>query len=187
MQFSAVLSLLGIGPKTLPQAQATLETAKSTFDSVDAMFSSAGLNLEQMLAAGPDALKAHIASLGAKDVDLAAAQAKTAELEGKLAAAASETEAANAKFSAIGAALEPLGITATTKPEEYSAVVAAHVKQAASLELAKTGHAPVAIVTPEQIATPSADASRAAHYEYMSKLPEGEQRAYFKKHLERKF
>jgi hypothetical protein len=148
MKFSAILSALGFAPKTLPQATATLETAAATFAQVDTLFTSAGLNLETMLAAGPDALKAHLDGLSAKDGELAAAQAKVKELEGKVTTITAESSAANAKFSTVTTALASVGITAATKPEEFSAALDAHVKQAAAIELSKTGHKPVADVPP---------------------------------------
>jgi hypothetical protein len=148
MTFSAILSALGLGPKTLDQARGSLAEAATTLNNVNALFTAAGLNLETMLAAGPDALKAHIDALSAKDAELAAAQAKVKELEGKVTTIAAESAAASAKFSAVSAALELVGITAATKPEQFSAVLEAHVKQAAAIELAKTGHKPVADVTP---------------------------------------
>jgi hypothetical protein len=180
MTFSAVLSLFGLAPKTLPQAQAAFETVKGTLDSVNALFVAAGLNLEQMLTAGPDALKAHIASVSAADGALATAQTKVTDLEGKLNAANQRVEASSALLTAIGA-------TAETKPEDFKALLATHVKEQAALELAKTGHNPVAIqpaTTPGVAAVvPSANASRQEHYAYMATLPEKEQSEYYRKHI----
>lgn len=148
MTFSELRSLVGLAPKTLDQAKGTIDTAKGTLDSVNALFTAAGLSLETLLAAGSDSLKAHIAGLSAKDADLAAAIAKVTELEGKVTTATGEASALTTKFSALTTAIAPLGITATTKPEEFSALIDSHVKQAAALELAKTGHKPVADIPP---------------------------------------
>lgn len=159
MTFTALLSALGLAPKTIPQATATLETAKSTFDSVNALFANAGLNLDTMLAAGPDALKAHLATISAKDGELATALAKVTELEGKVQTINASLTAEAAKFSVVGSALAPLGITAATKPEEYSGLIAAHVKKESALELAKGGHRPIDDVIEKQGKAEAIDAN----------------------------
>lgn len=148
MDFAKILASVGLAPKTLPQATTSLATAAESLNAVNALFANAGLNLETMLAAGPDALKAHIEGVSAKDGELAAAQAKVTDLEAKVATLTTEASAANAKFSAVGSALAPLGITATTKPEDFAGLISAHVKKEAALELAKGGHAPVTHVEP---------------------------------------
>lgn len=155
MKISAVLAALGLAPKTLPVATETIGTAKGALEAVNTLFANAGLNLETLLAAGPDSLKAHLDGLSAKDAELAAAQTDIAKLNKALetanASITTEKEQAQAfasKLSAMSAAVLPLGITATTKPEECAGVIDAHVKKAAALELAKTGHKPVAETVP---------------------------------------
>jgi hypothetical protein len=81
--FSDLLAAVGLAPKTLPQAKETLDTANATLDSVAALFEAAGLNLEQMLAAGPDALKAHIESIDNAE-ELATALQEAARLDALL-------------------------------------------------------------------------------------------------------
>ena len=81
MSLSSVLSALGLAPKTLTEARGTLDTSKATLESVAALFTTAGLNLEAFLGAGPESLKAHLASLdnaaqvAALSIDLASARA----------------------------------------------------------------------------------------------------------------
>jgi hypothetical protein len=189
MTFTALLSALGLGPKTLPQAQATLETAKATFDSVNALFASAGLNLETMLAAGPDSLKAHIASVSAKDGELATAQAEILRLKGAVDQAGQQISSANAKVTAAESVLTAIGVKADTKPEDFKALLDSHVKQQAALELAKTGHKPIedTKATKPAGSGPDANATRAEHYAYMETLTDPRERsAHFAKYLGQK-
>lgn len=186
MTFSGILAALGLGPKTLDQARGTLAEAATTLNSVSALFTAAGLNLETMLAAGPESLKAHIESLSAKALDVEAAAGRETLLKEQVATLTADLNSATHKFSVIGGVLAPVGITATTKPEEYSALLSKHVKEQAALELAKTGHAPVPAATEQQIAAVAKKMTRAEHYAIMEKLPQEEQSAYFAKHLRAK-
>lgn len=188
MNFASVLSALGLAPKTLPQATAALEQAKGTFDSVNALFTAAGLNLDTMLAAGPDSLKAHIAGVSAKDGELAAAQGAIKDLEGKLQLAISVGSEHKARADSTVSVLTAIGFVpvATSKPEDFTAALDAHVKKAAALELAKAGHPPVKVPI-DGAKVPAEGAARADHYAHMATLPEKEQHAYFQKHLARKF
>lgn len=154
MTFSAVLSALGLAPKTIDQAKGSLASAAQTLESVSALFTTAGLSLEQMLTAGPESLKAHLASLSAKDGELAAALAKVTALEAqavtdaaKILGEAAKVTAANARADALIAALAPVGIKADTKTEEFSALLTKHVKEQAAVVLSGTGHKPVSEVT----------------------------------------
>jgi hypothetical protein len=63
MSLSSVLSALGIKPKNLEEARLTIEPARASLESVAALFTTAGLNLEAFLGAGPESLKAHLASI----------------------------------------------------------------------------------------------------------------------------
>lgn len=175
--------------KTLEQSRAQLAAAKVSAEAVAALFTAASIDLDALLAAGSDSLKLHIEGLSAKDGELAAAQAKVSDLEGKLTAANTQAATLTAANATTVSFLTEIGFVpvATATADEAKKAFAAHVSKAAALELAKTGHAPLATVTAEQLAAPSADASRADHYAFMAKLPEGEQQAYFKKHLSRKF
>lgn len=179
MKISALLPLL-FAPKTLDQAKGTLATAATTLESVSAMFTAAGLDMEQMLAVGQDALKAHIASVSANDAELATAQSNVKDLEAKL-------TAAKARATACEALLATIGATADTKPEAFAGLLETHVKTSAAAELAKTGHAPVGHVATAgaagTVVIPGANASRHEHYAYMATLPEKEQHAYYSKHL----
>lgn len=149
----ALFSKLGLQPKNLTEASEANVAAKTFADSVNALFAEAGLNLEQLLEAGPAALKAHIDSLGAKDGELAAALAKINELE----TAAGDASATIATLEEWGEAasglLESIGFQPTedaeASPEAVKAAFASHVKKAAALELAKAGHPAVAAAVNE--------------------------------------
>jgi hypothetical protein len=160
MEFGKILSALGLGPKTLDQARGTLAEAANTLSSVNALFTAAGLNLEQMLAAGPDSLKAHLAGLSAKDAELATAQAKVAELEGMLVARSSEVITEKGRADVAVSFLTEIGFVpaATVTGADAKAAFDSHVKQAAALELAKTGHKPVAEVPPPAPGKPATTA-----------------------------
>jgi len=142
-KFSDLLAVIGLAPKTLPQANETLATAKSTLDSVAALFTAAGLNLETMLAAGPDALKAHLESIDITD-DLAEALAEVEEYDLNLAASQAEVERLNSQLSTLNSSFAAIGIATplSAKPEEIKSAFEAHVSKQTTLALAKTGHPP---------------------------------------------
>ena len=134
-----------------------------------ALFTAAGLELDTMLAAGPDSLKAHIAAIGAKDADVAAAQAKISEVEQKLSATVADLESAKAAHDALTATHAALCATVDFRPEakdadgkpvEFSAAFKAHVAKEAALLLAKDGRPPVTHVSASKIER--AQISRAA-------------------------
>lgn len=148
MKLADLLSAFKTAPKTLDQAKATLGSAQPAIDSVAALFTSAGLDLDTLIAAGPDSLKAHIDGLSAKDGELAAAQAKVTELEGKVAASVTENAQAKAALDSITATHNALcqsvsfDAKATDKggnPLEFATAFKAHVAKEAALILAKDG------------------------------------------------
>lgn len=181
--FSAVLSALGLAPKTLPQANETLTQAKGTLDSVAALFTAAGLNLEQMLAAGPDSLKAHIDSLDNAE-ELAAALQENERLDGALKTAGEQMEAAGKLQAAHLECFKALGLTPDNNAlaaDQVKKSFDAHVSKQTTLALAKTGHPPahVPAADPTQVAAKS-DADLAKEYEA---LPRGEAKsAFYAKH-----
>lgn len=155
-KFTEFLASLVNKPTTLTAAHTIVDGAKAQLDSVSALFSAAGLNLETMLSAGPDALKAHLASLGAADAALATATARINELTAAasaattahaiaLAAASTEFHALNTKLTASHSVLTALGLDPKAAIDEPAAKKAftAHVQKAANLELAKSGHPPI--------------------------------------------
>lgn len=163
---SAVLSALGLAPKTLPQAKETIDGAKATLDSVAALFTAAGLNLEQMLAAGPDALKAHLESLDDSEA-LAEAVLENDRLSTELETAKASTLALNSQLSALNFVASEVGlkVEAATKPEDIKTAFAAHIAKATTLALAKTGHPPAhvpAATSPVDDITPKSDPDKAA-------------------------
>ena len=151
-KFKDLLSAFGLAPKTLDQAKASLDSAKPALDSVAALFSTAGLDLDSLIAAGPDSLKAHLDGLSANDADLASAQAKVTALEGQLAArdldvtaAAANLIASNAKISALNQAIgfNPAEKGEDGNPLEFKAAFESHVAKQSALLLAKDGRPPV--------------------------------------------
>lgn len=174
--------------KTLEQSRAQLAAAKASAEAVAALFTSAGLDLDALIAAGSDSLKAHLASLSAKDGELAAAQAKVTELEGKITAANAQQTTTAAQLSSTVSLLTDIGFVpvATSTGTDAKAAFEAHVKKAAALELAKTGHAPIGEVTAEQAAAPGNKASRDDHYKFLATLPVEKQSEYFQANLAQK-
>jgi hypothetical protein len=139
---SKILSALGVAPKTLPQATETLGEAKATLDSVAALFTAAGLNLEQILAVGPDALKAHIESIDNSE-ELAVALQENEKLAKDLGDShqvAKDQEAVIAEHTKIFAAV---GVTTgVVTPAAFAEAFQSHVSKQTTLALAKTGHPP---------------------------------------------
>lgn len=152
MKLADLLSVFKTAPKTLDQAKASLGEAQPVLDSVSALFSTAGLDLDALIAAGPDSLKAHIDGLSAKDADLATAQAKVTELEGKLSASVTENAQAKAALDSVtathAALCQSVSFDASAKdkdgkPVEFAAAFKAHVAKEAALVLAKDGRPPL--------------------------------------------
>lgn len=180
MKFPDLLAAIGIAPKNLEQARAVIEPARATLDSVQALFSAAGLNLEQMLAAGPDSLKAHLASLDQSEAitelqtKLATAEAGIASLTEQLAAARSDHEVTRAALDVHASLFASLGFkpAADATPEAVKTAFAAHVEQRAATLLAHDGRPPVPHVAPAAAAEPvRTDAELLAAYEAMSPGP----------------
>lgn len=151
-KFKEILASLGLAPKTLDQAKATIDSTKPALDSVAALFTSAGLDLDSMLAAGPDSLSAHLASLSAKDTELAAAQAKVSNLEGQLSVKDVELVSAKAKLNDLTAQLASVGFNITASqdgsPVDIKTSFTTHVTTQAALILAKDGRPPVDQISP---------------------------------------
>lgn len=107
-------------------------------EAVQKLFANAGLDLPAMLAAGPDALKAHLDSLAESDAELAASLKEVTRLEGELGAKVGKLEGISNVIAAIG-----LNPDVAVSAESAKTAFDAHVKKAAALEMAKTGHPPV--------------------------------------------
>lgn len=154
MKFSEVVAAIktGLAPKTLDQAKASIATAQPALDSISALFAAANLDLDAMLAAGPDSLKAHIETLFAKDGELATVQEKASELEAanarlttQKATAETALATANGQISALHASI---GFKADAKDKDgkvldFKTAFTAHVAKEAALVLAKDGRPPV--------------------------------------------
>lgn len=196
MQISSLLTALGIAPKTLPQALDQIAPARAQLDSIAALFTAAGLPLEEMLAAGPESLKAHLASLDQSET-IAALTAEKSDLAAQLEAASSklqahssDLQAASSQLQAFSSIASTLGIPATDTPPTAEAIDTAfksHIAQAASTLLAKDGRPPVAHVaqgTEEK--KPAAAMTDAEHRAAHLALPEGskERAQYAAKHYD---
>lgn len=152
-KFSEILALIGIKPKTLDQANATIDAAQPALNSVSALFAAAGMDLDAELAKGPNALKDHIAAAASADKGaLETANASVTDLKvqlsaktAELATAKAETATANANYSTLCASVnfDPAAKDAEGKPVEFKAAFGAHVKKEAAAVLAKDGRAPL--------------------------------------------
>lgn len=149
MKLSDILAKVGLAPKNLNEAREIIEPAKATLDSVAALFAAAGLDLDTMLAAGPDSLKAHLDGLSAKDAELATAQASVTDLTAKLETANNEATVAKEAAAAASNVFSVIGF----QPEAGTDIKPAfekHVSLRAAELLAKTGTPPLAnVIAPE--------------------------------------
>lgn len=165
MKFSEVLAAVGLAPKTLPQAKETLDGARAQLDSVNALFTAAGLPLEQMLATGPDSLKAHLASLD-KSADVTRLTGELATLTDEVTAANGRLEVAGKQLLALNGIASTIGlkVEASTKGEDITKAFADHTAKATTLALAKTGHPPqhVPATTVDDITPPKNEGDAAA-------------------------
>jgi len=182
---------------SLAAARETIEQSRQTLDSVNALFTAAGLNLEQMLAAGPDALKAHLASLDQADT-VATLQAQLDANATELTRLADTLKAEQTAHSVTTAALQTHADLLATigfqpdpqaKPEAVKTAFAAHVEKRAAALLAQDGRPPVDHIAPDAKRTesPAEKATRASqldtHYKALAGLPAEERRGYYIKHI----
>jgi len=185
MKFSALLAAVGLQPKTLTEARETLEPAKATLESVNALFSTAGLNLETLLAAGPDSLKAHLETCSVKAEEFSALETQISEkqkaletITGTLAVRDNTLSAFAETFAAIGMA----DITNKTPAAEVTAAFQTHVAKQVVLANAKAGHPPVHQIDVNAAAA-TQDASDAEIAKEYSAQPAGPARlAFYTKH-----
>ena len=189
MSLSNVLTALGLKPKNLEEARNAIEPAKATLDSVNALFTSAGLNLETLLAAGPESLKAHLASLdNAAQVATLTEQLTAAKSE--LATLAENHEAATGRLATYGELFTTVGLTAAAAPDAPALKTAcdSHVAKQVTLANAKIGHPPVQHLALEEHEKKTLDQAKAdgiALAEYNTLVSAGdakkaERLAYFK-------
>lgn len=181
--FSDLLASVGLAPKTLPQAKETIDTAKATLDSVAALFTAADLNLEQMLAAGPESLKAHLDSLDNGE-ELAEALQQNEALEkqvsdytDQVADLGNQLATADELLSAIG--LSPL--TSDHTPEQAKSAFSDHVSKQVTLALAKTGHPPAHVPTSAEAAPGATPTGAELHAQWKAMKPSPERLAFFSK------
>lgn len=172
MKFSELLSAVGLKPKDLEQARTALEPAKATLESVAEMFTQAGLDLDAMLTAGPDSLKAHLDTLKAADMALAKLEDENEQIKTQLAATETKVATYVAAFDAVGFKFG--------EKSDVKADFAEHIKKAAAVELAKAGHPPVPMVPENKPDAGQTDKELAAAWKAM---PHGTERLqFFAKH-----
>ena len=178
----ALLATFTLPPKTLDQARATVDSSKAFAQSVTDLFSNAGLDLDTLLAAGPESLKAHLASLDNAEqiksltAQLATAQAAIDAKAGEVAAAAARATALEAIPAALG-----LPVAAAADAAAVAAALDTHVAKQVVLANAKAGHPPV-----QQIdigaTTAIEQLSDEAHLAAYEKLSGAEATAYLSAH-----
>jgi hypothetical protein len=180
--FSDLLAAVGLAPKTLPQAKETLDTAKATLDSVAALFAAAGLNLEQLLAAGPDALKAHLDSIDNAE-ELATALEEAGRLDEQLTAAEAKLADSTAQLASHATIFAAVGFkpTSDASPERIKTAFEAHVSKATTLALAKTGHPP-AHVPAADVAPTAKPTGAELHATWKAMKPSPERLNFFSQH-----
>lgn len=181
-KFSDLIASFVSAPKTLPQAKETIDGAKATLDSVAALFTAAGLNLEQMLAAGPESLKAHLDSLDNAE-ELATALQENEGLQAQLGEANVNLAKANAVGSACHDIFAAVGFTSKElTAEAFKPAFDAHVSKQTTLALSKTGHPP-AHVPASDVAQASAKPTGAELHATWKAMKAGPERlAFFSQH-----
>jgi hypothetical protein len=180
--FPDLLAALGLAPKNLPQAKEAIDGAKATLDSVNTLFEAAGLNLEQMLAGGPDALKAHIDSVDLGE-ELAEVLQENERLSAEIETATASGLALNSQLSALNSVVAAIGLTpaATLKPEEITTAFDSHISKATTLALAKTGHPPAHVPVAEVAPTAQPTAAE-IHATWKAMKPSPERLNFFSQH-----
>ena len=174
-------TLFASSPKTLPQATETITEARATLNSVGALFDNAGLNLEQLLTAGPDALKAHLESIDNTE-ELAEALQENEALSKNLEDANGHIGTLTANATAFLSVFSAVGFEgADIKADEFKTKFDAHVSKQTTLALAKTGHPPAHV--PAADVTPGAKPTGAElHATWKAMKPSPERLAFFGQH-----
>jgi hypothetical protein len=181
MKFSALLAAVGLQPKTLTEARETLEPAKATLDSVNALFSTAGLDLETLLAAGPESLKAHLDSLSVKAEEYSSISAQLSDLTEKLTKSESDAFVLSDALKHITTAIALPAPAAHTDVAAIKSAFDAHVQKQVVLANAKAGHPPVHQI--DANAGPAAEQlTDEAHLAAYEKLEGTEAKAYLSTH-----
>ncbi len=158
---------------------------------VAALFSNANLDLETLLAAGPDSLKAHLASLdNAEQIQVLGEELTNAKTE--IAKFTAEHTAATAKIAAFAETFCALGINDAEKTDAagFKNAFDVHVSKQVTLANAKIGHPPVqhlALDTYEAKAIDQAKADATALADYNKLVSAGPEKKterldYFKAH-----
>lgn len=175
MTFQDLLSKVGFAPKTLTEAREISADAKTSLEAVAALFAAAGLNLDAMLEAGPESLKAHLDSISEAGDE---AVARAVELEAQLETAQQAEQVAISTVETITTALGSQNITFNA--ETFGADLSARINAQAQELLAASGlPAPVAHVSDPQ----DPAAADEAHLAKWESMPVGPDRlTYFREH-----
>jgi hypothetical protein len=149
-----------------------LNTISPGFKALAAQYAAAGLNVETMIAAGPDALRAHIATASADTIGKAVADtvktcqasldsalAEKAASDAKATAATTSASAATTRHATVAAALATAGITVAPEAtlDQMTKAIEDRISTRAGEELAKHG-----VGTAFVNNTPSADPASGA-------------------------
>jgi len=148
---------------------------------VAALFTSAGLNLETLLAAGPDSLKAHLETCSVKAEEFSALETKLSETTTKLGKSERDVMELSEANTLITAAIGLTGTAAHTDATAIKTAFETHVAKQVVLANAKAGHPPVHQIDPN--AGPAAEQlTDEAHLAAYEKLEGAEAKAYLSTH-----
>jgi hypothetical protein len=144
MSLSSVLASLGLKPKNLEEARQTIEPARATLDAVNALFATAGLNLETLLAAGPESLKAHLETCMVKAEEFSALETQLSTAKTELAKLGETHATATATLATYGELFTAIGVScAAPEAPALKTAFETHVAKQVTLANAKIGHPPV--------------------------------------------
>lgn len=184
MKLSDLFSAFTARPKNFEAASATLAEANTFAASVNALFTTAGLNLETLLAAGPESLKAHLDGLTVKAEQFTALETELSKARGEIAQHIADATATEATLAAFTGIFSAIGISSAVPPTAESVKTAfeTHVAKQVTLANAKAGHPPVHHIDPDAAAATAAASDEAVAKEY-SAMPRGpEKLAFYQKH-----
>lgn len=179
-KFSDFLASFVSTPKTLESAKGALGESKSKLVAINAMFDAAGLDLDALISAGPDSLKAHIDSFRGAEEQLAKANEAIAEHAADISTLTESLAEASNEAQDFAAVLASIGFVPSDEAD-VKAAFTDHVKKQAAVELAKAGHPPVKGIVTEEGKPASAKLTDADHLAaYKAMQPGDEKAAYFR-------
>ena len=119
--------------------------ASANLDAVKKLFTTADLDLDKMLAAGPDSLKAHLEMIDGDAAEVAEALKEAAQIKTKVSVMESTIGTISASRDGLVRLIEAIGLSPadTNTPDGAKAAFSAHVKKQVAGEMALLGHPPV--------------------------------------------